>query len=49
MENIDKYAVVVAGGTGARMGNTIPKQFLLLQEKPILYYLSSSNKCNFLL
>ena len=38
MENLDKYAVVVAGGTGARIGNAIPKQFLLLQEKPILYY-----------
>ncbi len=28
----------MAGGAGTRMGNVIPKQFLLLNEKPILYY-----------
>jgi 2-C-methyl-D-erythritol 4-phosphate cytidylyltransferase len=28
----------VAGGTGRRMGNVIPKQFLLLNDKPVLYY-----------
>lgn len=33
-----KYAIIVAGGSGTRMGSTIPKQFLLLKEKPILYY-----------
>jgi len=33
-----KYAVIVAGGTGKRMGNTIPKQFLLLKGKPVLWY-----------
>lgn len=33
-----KYAVIVAGGSGTRMGSNIPKQFLLLKEKPILYY-----------
>ncbi len=33
-----KYAIIVAGGTGARMGSTIPKQFLLLNNKPVLYY-----------
>jgi 2-C-methyl-D-erythritol 4-phosphate cytidylyltransferase len=33
-----KFAVIVAGGTGTRMKNTIPKQFLLLQGKPVLYY-----------
>jgi len=33
-----KYAVIVAGGTGKRMGSTIPKQFLLLNDKPVLYY-----------
>lgn len=32
------YAVIVAGGQGTRMGQAIPKQFLLLHEKPILYY-----------
>jgi 2-C-methyl-D-erythritol 4-phosphate cytidylyltransferase len=35
---ISKYAIIVAGGTGTRMGNTTPKQFLLLQDKPVLYY-----------
>jgi len=33
-----KYAVIVAGGTGSRMGAAIPKQFLHLQGKPILWY-----------
>lgn len=31
-----RYAVIVAGGKGLRMGNDIPKQFLLLKGKPIL-------------
>lgn len=33
-----KYAVIVAGGTGTRMGGDLPKQFLLLKDKPVLYY-----------
>jgi 2-C-methyl-D-erythritol 4-phosphate cytidylyltransferase len=33
-----KYAVIVAGGNGTRMNTNLPKQFLLLQGKPILYY-----------
>lgn len=33
-----KYAIIVAGGTGTRMGRAIPKQFLLLNDKPVLYY-----------
>lgn len=33
-----KYAVIVAGGSGTRMGAAIPKQFLLLNNKPVLYY-----------
>ena len=33
-----KFAVIVAGGTGTRMNNTTPKQFLLLNGKPVLYY-----------
>lgn len=33
-----KYAVIVAGGSGTRMGNIIPKQFLLLKGKPVLWY-----------
>ena len=33
-----KIAVIVAGGTGRRMNNSTPKQFLLLNGKPVLYY-----------
>ncbi len=33
-----KYAVIVAGGNGSRMNALLPKQFLLLNGKPILYY-----------
>lgn len=35
---MDKYAVIVAGGKGQRMGNAIPKQFLPLADKPVLYH-----------
>src|SRR6186713_1027876 len=33
-----KYAVIVAGGSGMRMGTMVPKQFLPLQGKPVLWY-----------
>jgi len=33
-----KYAIIVAGGSGQRMGAEIPKQFLLLKGKPLLQY-----------
>jgi 2-C-methyl-D-erythritol 4-phosphate cytidylyltransferase len=33
-----KYAVIVAGGSGQRMGTNMPKQFLLLKGKPLLHY-----------
>lgn len=33
-----KYAVIVAGGSGQRMGSDVPKQFLLLKGKPLLQY-----------
>ena len=33
------YAVILAGGSGARMGNVDkPKQFLLLNGKPIIIH-----------
>jgi len=38
MIGIQKYAVIVAGGKGTRMGAAVPKQFLLLQGKPLLCY-----------
>lgn len=33
-----KYAIIVAGGSGKRMGSIVPKQFLLLQGKPVLMH-----------
>ena len=33
-----KIAVIVAGGNGTRMNTQMPKQFLLLNGKPVLYY-----------
>jgi 2-C-methyl-D-erythritol 4-phosphate cytidylyltransferase len=33
-----KYALIVAGGSGSRMGGDLPKQFMLVKEKPVLYY-----------
>ena len=35
---MDKYALIVAGGKGLRMGKELPKQFLLLAGKPILMH-----------
>lgn len=36
MGELKKYAVVVAGGKGVRMGTAIPKQFLPFLGKPLL-------------
>jgi 2-C-methyl-D-erythritol 4-phosphate cytidylyltransferase len=33
-----KYAIIVAGGAGIRMGANLPKQFMLLNGKPVIYY-----------
>jgi 2-C-methyl-D-erythritol 4-phosphate cytidylyltransferase len=33
-----KIAIIVAGGTGQRMGSVLPKQFLTIQGKPILLH-----------
>lgn len=33
-----KIALIVAAGNGSRMNSDIPKQFLLLKNKPVLYY-----------
>lgn len=35
---MNKYAIIVAGGRGLRMESNVPKQFLLLVEKPILMH-----------
>lgn len=36
--SLPKYAVIVAGGNGSRMGSELPKQFLIINGKPLLYY-----------
>ena len=36
MSAIKKYAIIVAGGQGTRMGTSIPKQFLPLMGMPVL-------------
>ena len=33
-----KYAVIVAGGKGVRMNSAVPKQFLPLNGKPVLWH-----------
>jgi 2-C-methyl-D-erythritol 4-phosphate cytidylyltransferase len=33
-----KYIIIVAGGTGRRMNNDVPKQFMLLRGMPILMH-----------
>ncbi len=33
-----KIAIIVAGGSGQRMNSAVAKQFLLLQNKPILFH-----------
>ena len=36
------YAIVVAGGSGTRMGSAIPKQFLLINGQPVLMHTLSA-------
>lgn len=33
-----RYLIVVAGGKGVRMGSAIPKQFLLLAGRPLIFH-----------
>lgn len=35
---VNRYVIIAAGGTGTRIGNDIPKQFLLLGGKPLLMH-----------
>ncbi len=35
---LKKYAIIVAGGSGSRMNSELPKQFLLIKNKPILMH-----------
>ena len=32
------YAIIIAGGSGSRMGLDIPKQFVNVYDKPVLFY-----------
>jgi len=41
---LNKTAIIVAGGRGLRMGQEIPKQFLLLNNLPILMHTISAFK-----
>ncbi|MDA3891031.1 MAG: 2-C-methyl-D-erythritol 4-phosphate cytidylyltransferase [Salinivirgaceae bacterium] len=38
MNHKQKYAIIVAGGSGKRMGNEVPKQFLEVAGLPILMH-----------
>lgn len=33
-----RFAIIVAGGTGTRMGSSVPKQFLQLGHQPVIFY-----------
>ncbi len=35
---VKKYCIIVAGGAGKRMRSAIPKQFLLLEGRPLLMH-----------
>jgi 2-C-methyl-D-erythritol 4-phosphate cytidylyltransferase len=38
MTTPNAYAIIVAGGSGTRMGGSVPKQFLLLKGRPVLMH-----------
>lgn len=35
---MQKYIIIVAGGSGTRMNSDVPKQFILIDEKPVLMH-----------
>ncbi|WP_114940262.1 2-C-methyl-D-erythritol 4-phosphate cytidylyltransferase [Mucilaginibacter endophyticus] len=38
ISNLPNYVIIVAGGSGSRMQSNLPKQFLLLNGKPVLMH-----------
>jgi 2-C-methyl-D-erythritol 4-phosphate cytidylyltransferase len=36
--NKKKWAVIVAAGRGSRFGGEVPKQFVLMNERPVIAY-----------
>ena len=38
MQPMEKYAIIVAGGSGQRMGHKKPKQFIEVAGKPIIWH-----------
>lgn len=38
MKSLHRYLLLVAGGKGLRMGSELPKQFLLLAGKPLIFH-----------
>ena len=38
IKHMKNAAVILAGGSGKRMGGSLPKQFLILGEKPIIQH-----------
>jgi len=47
LSTIPKTAIIVAGGSGTRMGADKPKQFLLLNDHPVLYHTLQSFLASF--
>ena len=35
---MERYVIIVAGGSGSRMGGDLPKQFMMLDGKPIILH-----------
>jgi len=35
---LKQYVIIVAGGSGSRMGSDVPKQFLLLKDRPLIFH-----------
>lgn len=38
MDTINHYVIIVAGGTGKRMKSALPKQFIEIHNKPIIFH-----------